>query len=182
MHFRGEVNEDNSRPTAVVRAAAGSVQRRYPASAGRPERQGRCRSQRAYEAKDWGTAMLHEELSKEPDAPPRARLRLGASLHSLGKYDQALTEVGAGRFGEYGRAAVYRIWGYEADRRSIRVSGKSRPARVHRSSRQGQRRELGFASCRRTLRQALGTGEEKPAPYAYTAENRQFDFWARRMG
>src|ERR1700724_341845 len=68
----------------------------------------------AYEAKDWARAAArYEELSKEKDAPPRVWLRLGASLRSLGKYEEALaafdkaTQMGAGQFGEYGKGATY---------------------------------------------------------------------------
>src|SRR6202035_6125636 len=68
----------------------------------------------AYEAKDWAkAAQLYKELSKQENAPPRVWLRLGASLRSLGNYDDSLaafekaTQAGAGPFGEYGKAAVY---------------------------------------------------------------------------
>src|ERR1700704_3400499 len=61
----------------------------------------------AWEAKDWArAAKLYKELSKEKDAPPRVWLRLGASLRSLGKHEEALaafdkaTQMGAGQFGE----------------------------------------------------------------------------------
>ena len=68
----------------------------------------------AWEAKDWErSAKLYEELSHQKDAPPRVWLRLGASLRALGKNDQALaafqkaTDLGAGVFADYGRAATY---------------------------------------------------------------------------
>src|SRR4051812_50034385 len=66
----------------------------------------------AYEAKDWGkAATLYGELSKQENAPPRVWLRLGASLRSLSKYDDALaafdkaTQAGAGLFGGKGESA-----------------------------------------------------------------------------
>ncbi|HEX4537301.1 MAG TPA: hypothetical protein VH140_10170 [Candidatus Acidoferrum sp.] len=68
----------------------------------------------AYDGKDWAkAAKLYGQLSKSPEAPPRVRLRLGASLRELGKYADALAAfekanaAGAALFGEYGEAAVY---------------------------------------------------------------------------
>jgi tetratricopeptide (TPR) repeat protein len=136
----------------------------------------------AWEAKDWGrAAKLYEELSKEKDAPPRVWLRLGASLRSLGKYDQALaafdkaTQIGAGPFGEYGKGATYAAMqqideAFESLDKAMQqgyadpdgLSGDPNLASLHGDAR---------------FEKLVEQGKKNARPCAYTKENRQFDFW-----
>jgi tetratricopeptide (TPR) repeat protein len=136
----------------------------------------------AWEAKDWArAAKLYEELSREKDAPPRVWLRLGASLRSLGKYDEALaafdkaSQLGAGQFGEYGKGAAYAAMkqpdkAFEALDKAMQqgyaypeaLSGDANLAALHGDPR--------FA---KLVEQA----KKNEQPCAYAKENRQFDFW-----
>jgi tetratricopeptide (TPR) repeat protein len=136
----------------------------------------------AYEAKDWArAARLYEELSKEKDAPPRVWLRLGASLRSLGKYDEALAAfdkaslMGAGQFGEYGKGVTFTAMkqpdrAFDALNKAMQqgyadpdgLSGDANLASLH-----------GDARFDKLVEQA----KKNARPCAYTKENRQFDFW-----
>jgi len=136
----------------------------------------------AWEAKDWArAAKLYEELSKEKDAPPRVWLRLGASLRSLGEYEQALaafdkaTQLGAGQFGEYGKSAAYAAMkqadkAFEALDKAMQqgyadpeaLSGDANLAPLH-----------GDPRFDKLVEQA----KKNARPCAYAKENRQFDFW-----
>ena len=136
----------------------------------------------AYDAKDWPTAArLYEELSQSPEAPPRVWLRLGAALRELGKNPDAIAAfekanaAGAGLFGEYGEATVYAAMkqpekafehlekamqqGYaqpdvlSSDPNLVTLRGDPRFAKFVEQAKKNQR------------------------PCAYSAENRQFDFW-----
>lgn len=136
----------------------------------------------AYEAKDWAkSAKLYSELSKQADAPPRVWLRLGASLRSLGKHDEALaafgkaTQAGAGQFGEYGKATVYGArkqpqMAFESLDKAIQqgyadpdtLSSDPNLASLHEDAHFGK---------------LVEQAKRNQRPCAYTLENRQFDFW-----
>jgi tetratricopeptide (TPR) repeat protein len=136
----------------------------------------------AYEAKDWTkAAKLYEELSKLPDAPPRVWLRLGASLHSLNRYDQALaafdkaTQAGAGMFAEYGKAGVYVAMkqpekAFESLDKAVQ-QGYADPEALSSDS--------DLASLRTDARfgKLIEQAKKNQRPCAYAAENRQFDYW-----
>jgi tetratricopeptide (TPR) repeat protein len=136
----------------------------------------------AYEAKDWArAASLYEELSKEKDPPPRVWLRLGASLRSLGKYEEALaafdkaTQMGAGQFGEYGKGATYAAMkqpdqAFESLARAVQ-QGYADPDALRGDPNLGSLH--GDVRFGRLVEQA----KKNARPCAYTAENRQFDFW-----
>jgi tetratricopeptide (TPR) repeat protein len=136
----------------------------------------------AYQAKDWAkSAKLYEELSKVPNAPPRVWLRLGASLRSLGKYDDALaafdkaTQVGGAPFGDYGKAATYGL---------MKQTDKALDA-LEKSAQQGYNdpdalaADENLASLHGDTRFAkiMEQAKKNQRPCAYSAENRQFDFW-----
>jgi tetratricopeptide (TPR) repeat protein len=136
----------------------------------------------AYDAKDWAkAAKLYGELSKLPDAPPRVWLRLGSSLRSLGKYDEALTafdkatQLGAGLFGEYGKAAVYeamkqREKAFESLDMAMQQGYADPDAMSSDPNLAGLREDTRFG---KLMEQA----KKNQRPCAYSAENRQFDFW-----
>src|SRR4029077_19020673 len=136
----------------------------------------------AYDAKDWAkAAKLYALLSQSPEAPPRVWLRLGAALRELGKYQDALAAfekanaAGAALFGEYGEAAVYTAMkqldkAFEHLEKAVQ-QGYGQPEVM--SS------DPHLAALRSDPRFAklLEQAKKNQRPCAYTAENRQFDFW-----
>ena len=136
----------------------------------------------AYDSKDWQkAAQLYGELSKSPEAPPRVWLRLGAALRELRRYDEALAAfekanaAGAGLFGEYGEAAVY-----TALKQQDKAFGH-----LEKAVQQGYAQpdvmtaDANLASLRNDPRFArlVEQARKNQRPCAYSAENRQFDFW-----
>jgi tetratricopeptide (TPR) repeat protein len=136
----------------------------------------------AYEAKDWAiAAKLYGEFSHLPEAPPRVWLRLGVALRELGKYQDALAAfekanaVGAALFGEYGEAAVYTAMkqpekAFDHLEKAVQ-QGYAQPDVM--SS------DPNLATLRTDARFAklLEQAKKNQRPCAYTAENRQLDFW-----
>ncbi len=140
----------------------------------------------AYEAKDWAkAAKLYEELAKQPNAPPRVWFRLGKSLQELSRYEEAIaafdkaTAGGAGMFGEYGKGEVYAEQkqtdkALDALEKAVN-QGYSEPETLNDNPK--------FAALRGDARfaKAVEQAKKNQKPCAYTAENRQFDFWLGRM-
>jgi tetratricopeptide (TPR) repeat protein len=136
----------------------------------------------AYDAKDWPTAAkLYGELSQSPEAPPRVWLRLGAALLELGRYQEALAAferanaAGGALFAEYGEAAVYAAMkqpekAFEHLEKAVQ-QGYAQPDAL--SS------DPNLASLRSDPRFAkfVEQARRNQRPCAYSAENRQFDFW-----
>jgi tetratricopeptide (TPR) repeat protein len=136
----------------------------------------------AYDAKDWPkAAKLYGELSQSLEVPPRVWLRLGASLRELGKYQDALAAFekanagGAALFGEYGEAAVYTAMkqpekAFEHLENAVK-QGYAQPEVL--SS------DPNLAAIRSDPRFAklIAQAAKNQRPCAYSAENRQFDFW-----
>jgi tetratricopeptide (TPR) repeat protein len=136
----------------------------------------------AYDAKDWAKAAdLYGKLSQSKDAPPRVWLRLGASLRSLGKYQEALAafehanQAGAALFGEYGEAAVYAATqqtdkAFEHLEKAIQ-QGYAQPETLA--------SDPTFAALRNDplFAKLVEQAKKNQRPCAYTPENRQFDFW-----
>jgi tetratricopeptide (TPR) repeat protein len=136
----------------------------------------------AYEAKDWArAAKLYEALSKEKDAPPRVWYRLGASLRALGKYEDALAafdkaaQLGAGQFGEYGKATVY------AGMRETEKAFASLGQALHQgyADPDALRADPDLAVLHGDARfeKMVEQAKKNARPCAYAKENRQFDFW-----
>jgi tetratricopeptide (TPR) repeat protein len=136
----------------------------------------------AYDARDWTkAAKLYAQLSRSPEAPPRVWLRLGASQRELGRYDEALAAfekanaAGAALFGEYGEAAVY----------SAMKQPEKALDHLEKAVQQGYAQpevmssDSNLAALRSDPRFAklLEQAKKNQRPCAYTAENRQFDFW-----
>lgn len=136
----------------------------------------------AYEAKDWAkAAKLYEELAKQPNAPPRVWFRLGKSLQELSRYEEAIaafdkaTAGGAGMFGEYGKGEVYAEQkqtdkALDALEKAVN-QGYSEPETLNDNPK--------FAALRGDGRFAkvVEQAKKNQKPCAYTAENRQFDYW-----
>jgi tetratricopeptide (TPR) repeat protein len=136
----------------------------------------------AYDAKDWAkAARLYAELSQSLDAPPRVWLRLGAALRELGKHQDALAAyekanaAGAALFGEYGEAAVYAAMkqpekALEHLEKAVQ-QGYAQPDVLSSDS--------DFAALRSDPRftKLVEQARKNQRPCAYSAENRQFDFW-----
>jgi len=136
----------------------------------------------AYDAKDWAkAARLYAEVSQSPDAPPRVWLRLGAALRELGKYQDALAAyekanaAGAALFGEYGEAVVYT---------AMKQPDKALE-HLEKAVQQGYAQpdvlssDPNLAALRSDPRfaKAVEQAKKNQRPCAYSAENRQFDFW-----
>ena len=136
----------------------------------------------AYEAKDWAkAAKLYGELSKRENAPPRVWLRLGASLRSLGKYDDALsafnkaTQAGAGLFGEYGKAAVYGVM--KQDEKAFEFLEKAVQQGYNDPDELNSDENLTALHGDARFEKAVEQARKNQRPCAYSTENRQFDFW-----
>jgi tetratricopeptide (TPR) repeat protein len=136
----------------------------------------------AYEAKDWAkAAKLYGELSKQENAPPRVWLRLGASLRSLGKYDDALaafdkaTQAGAGLFGEYGKAAVYGVM--KQDEKAFEFLEKAVQQGYNDPDALNSDENLTALHGDARFEKAMEQAKKNQRPCAYSTENRQFDFW-----
>src|SRR6266446_7519989 len=136
----------------------------------------------AYDAKDWAkAAKLYAQLSQSSEAPPRVWLRLGASLRELGKYQDALAAfekanaAGAALFGEYGEAVVYT---------AMKQPDKALE-HLEKAVQQGYAQpdvlssDPNLAALRSDPRfaKAVEQAKKNQRPCAYSAENRQFDFW-----
>jgi tetratricopeptide (TPR) repeat protein len=136
----------------------------------------------AYDAKDWAkAAKLYAELSQSPEAPPRVWLRLGASLRELGQYEDALAAFeranagGAALFGEYGEAAVY----------TAMKQPEKALEHLEKAVQQGYAQpdvlssDPNLAPLRTDPRfgKVVEQAKRNQRPCAYSAENRQFDFW-----
>jgi tetratricopeptide (TPR) repeat protein len=136
----------------------------------------------AWEAKDWArAAQLYEALSKDKDAPPQVWLRLGASLRSLGKYEEALaaldkaTEMGAGQFAEYGKAATFASMkqpdkAFESLERAM-AAGYADPEALRGDS------NLALLHGDTRFEKLVDQAKRNARPCAYAKQSRQFDFW-----
>jgi tetratricopeptide (TPR) repeat protein len=136
----------------------------------------------AYNAKDWAkAAQLYAELSQSPETPPRVWLRLGASLRELGKYQDALAAfekanaAGAALFGEYGEAAVYTAMkqldkAFEHLAKAIQ-QGYAQPEVLSSDP------DLAALRSDGRFAKLVEQAKKNQRPCAYSAENRQFDFW-----
>ena len=136
----------------------------------------------AYEAKNWAqAAKLYEALSKEKDAPPRVWYRLGVSLRSLGKYEDALgafdkaTQLGAGQFGEYGKATAYAGMkqadkAFEALEQALK-QGYADPDALRADG------DLAALHGDTRFEKIVEQAKKNMRPCAYAKENRQLDFW-----
>jgi tetratricopeptide (TPR) repeat protein len=161
---------------AGIRAAAGEATRDAKTDALAAE------ANTAYEAKDWAkAAKLYGELSKQENAPPRVWLRLGASLRSLGKYDDALaafdkaTQAGAGLFGEYGKAAVYGVM--QQDEKAFEFLEKAVQQGYNDPDALNSDENLTALHGDARFEKAMEQAKKNQRPCAYSTENRQFDFW-----
>jgi len=136
----------------------------------------------AYDAKDWAkAAKLYAELSQSPETPPRVWLRLGASLRELGRYQDALAAfekanaVGAGLFGEYGEAAVYTAM--QQPEKALEHLEKAVQQGYAQPDALSSDPNLAALHSDPRFAKAVERAKKNQRPCAYTAENRQFDFW-----
>ncbi len=136
----------------------------------------------AYDAKDWAkAAKLYALLSQSPEAPPRVWLRLGASLRELGKYQDALAAfekanaAGAALFGEYGEAAVYAAM--KQPEKAFEHLEKAAQQGYAQPDVMGSDPNLAALRSDARFAKLVEQAKKNQRPCAYTAENRQFDFW-----
>ena len=137
----------------------------------------------AYDAKDWAkSAALYEKLTQAHPEIPRLWFRLGTSLQELGQLDRALEvyqkALAAGApppYAEYSIATVY-AQRKELDKAFEHLNkalqaGYNKPEQlISDPYLEALRSGVGFA---KLVEQA----NHNLKPCAYTAENRQFDFW-----
>jgi tetratricopeptide (TPR) repeat protein len=108
-------------------------------------------------------------------------LRLGASLRSLGKYDDALsafnkaTQAGAGLFGEYGKAAVYGVM--KQDEKAFEFLEKAVQQGYNDPDELNSDENLTALHGDARFEKAVEQAKKNQRPCAYSTENRQFDFW-----
>jgi tetratricopeptide (TPR) repeat protein len=137
----------------------------------------------AYQAKDWAKAeVLYQQVTTDQPGNGRGWYRLGASLHALGKQDQAIAayqkSMKAGMppgIGEYAMALAY------ASKHATEVAfqylqkatqdGFSEPDRL------ANDQELSSLRADARFAKIVEQANHNLKPCAYNAMNRQFDFW-----
>lgn len=136
----------------------------------------------AYDAKDWATAArLYAALSQSPEAPPRVWLRLGASLRELGKNQDALAAyekanaAGAALFGEYGEAVVYTAM--KQPEKALEHLEKAVQQGYAQPEVLSSDPDLATLQSDPRFAKLVEQARKNQRPCAYSAENRQFDFW-----
>ncbi len=137
----------------------------------------------AYEAQDWlKAARLYQAIAEKEPGNPRTWYRLGTALHGMGEDEKAgsayKTALDAGlppAFGEYQLGLVYA---------SMREKEKSfeylKKAAEHGFSQSERLETDGELAALRSDARFAGLAEKvkrNQKPCAYSAENRQFDFW-----
>jgi tetratricopeptide (TPR) repeat protein len=137
----------------------------------------------AYDAKDWQkAARLYREIAEKEPANPRTWYRLGTSFHGMGEEAKALDAyqkaIGAGlpaMLGEYQLGLVYASM--RENEKSFDFLQKAAAHGFNQPERLEEDKEL--TALRADARFAKVTLQVKKneKPCAYTAENRQFDFW-----
>lgn len=136
----------------------------------------------AYDAKDWAkAAKLYAQLSQSTEAPPRVWLRLGAAQRELGHYDEALAAfekanaAGAAVFGEYGEGAVYAAM-HQPEKALDHLEKAVQQGYAQPDVMSSDPHLAALRTAPRFAR-LLEQARKNQRPCAYTAENRQFDFW-----
>jgi hypothetical protein len=139
---------------------------------------------RAYQAKDWGTAArLYEALSREKPESPVYKMRFGASLLGLGKTDEARSTLEAVSRdpSPFGAAALFHL-----ARLETRAGNRDKAyAALDKATGRGFAQvallesEVDLAALRDEPRfKAVVTAADRNArPCAYRPEARQLDFW-----
>lgn len=137
----------------------------------------------AYESQDWQkVARLYQQIAGEEPKNPRTWFRLATSLHEIGEQTKAIAayqkSMEAGlppALGEYQLALVYASM--KEDEKSFEFLEKSAQHGFNQPEPLSSDSEL--AELRGDARFAKLTERVKrnQKPCAYTAENRQFDFW-----
>jgi tetratricopeptide (TPR) repeat protein len=137
----------------------------------------------AYQAKDWATASaLYQELSSAQPDSFLNWLRLGASLHEIGRNDTALKALEKARKAGAPPSTVhYQLARIESSRGNRGAALDSLEQAVG----QGRGRpdlilaEVDFQPLRSDPRfvKLVADAKKNDAPCQYRAENRQFDFW-----
>lgn len=137
----------------------------------------------AYASKDWAKAEpLYERLTLEQPNNARNFYRLGVSLQGLGQHEKALgafqkAQAKGARTQnvEYGLAGVYASMGDKSHAiehlgASIKQGWSQPDSLTSDPDLQALRSDPGFAPL-------VEQAKHNQTPCAYTAENRQFDFW-----
>jgi tetratricopeptide (TPR) repeat protein len=136
-----------------------------------------------YQAKNWAKAAeLYGQITAHQPENGRAWYRLGASLHALGKQDEAIAAYQKSiAAGVPGQIAEYAIGAAYASKGDMGNAFKYLQQAVGDGFNEVDRmkNDVELASLRSDARYAKVAEQvaHNIKPFAYTAENRQFDFW-----
>ena len=137
----------------------------------------------AYEAKDWPkAARLYQEIAEKEPGNPRTWYRLGTSLHGIGQEAKALAayqkSIAAGlppMVGEYQIGLVYASM--KENEKSFESLQKAAEHGFNQPERLDADEELTVLRTDARFAKLTEKVKRNQKPCAYTAENRQFDFW-----
>ena len=136
-----------------------------------------------YQAKNWAKAAeLYGQIAARQPENGRAWYRLGASLHGLGNQDDAIAayqkSIPAGVPGQIAEYAIGLAYASKGDAESA-IKFLQKAAEDGFSEMDRVKTDTELASLRSDARFAEVTERiaHNTKPCAYTAENRQFDFW-----
>lgn len=137
----------------------------------------------AYESKDWQKAVrLYQEIAEKEPPNPRIWYRLATSLHGIGEEAKAVAayqkSIEAGvppALGEYQIGLVYASM--KKREKSFEFLGKAAQHGFSQPERLEADEELGALRGDARFSKLEEQVKRNQKPCAYTAENRQFDFW-----
>lgn len=135
-----------------------------------------------YQAQKWTeAARAFEAVTKAEPANGRAWLRLGGSLHQLGRYEQAVSalqravEILKGPIAMYNLASAYARLGDKE--KAFEWLNKALNAGFPQVSLLQQDDDLVSLRNDARFKEVLALGERLTKPCLHTPEHRQFDFW-----
>jgi tetratricopeptide (TPR) repeat protein len=157
----------------------------HPARANQPEDKAGAlkEASAAYEAKDWQkAARLYQEIAETEPRNPRIWYRLAASLHeiceqakSIAAYQKSMEAGLPPAMGEYQIALDYAAM--KENERSFEFLQKAADHGFSHPEQLGSDAELAGVRSDTRFPKLVEQIKRNEKPCAYTAENRQFDFW-----